>query len=1137
MLVMSMRISLASAQWIRTGGPVGSTTNYCLAANDTIILSGTSGKGVFLSTDNGETWTSVNNGLTSNYISSIAINSTHIIVGTAGAVSNGIFLSTDNAKSWTTSFNSGNPTVDVIYAVNDTIVLAGVSLGLQRSTDNGATWATVNSSPAGVDGFAISGTDLFAGTRGSKIYRSTDDGLTWGDASSGLPGFGQIGAVGVCGNNIFAGVYTEGIYRSTDNGGSWVSANAGLTNLNVRALVTKGSNIFAATEGGVFLSSDSGATWSAVRSGLTDTLVYSLATNGDQLFAGTFSFVYRLPLSYFNPLSAPVLSFPQNGSLNQALSPVLKWMADTNAFTYHLQLAKDSAFTLIVYDNSTIKTDSSLVGILARNTSYYWKVKSLNLAGSSPWSPTWHFITHDVFPVNLLSPANDSVNQSVLPTLSWSASAYASAYRLQVGMDSGFSSSVFDDSTIAGTSKEVGPLVSDTDYYWRVMTLDSGNTSAWSPIWRFRTLVIPPSNVTASAGNKKMIISWAASPSSGVMKYKIYRAPTSPASIILDSTVATSYIDSELTNGAKYFYRITSENSHYLEGPPSLEVSGTPFNQLPHAVSLPNIYEPNAGNVQLETLNFSSAGSRDSDGTVDSIFWFVNGSLVSKEPLLSYSFGQGTNQVMLVVEDNQGARDTSIATVNRSKFKFSLNGPVYAGPSMLGNDILYVIGTGDAVYRLDSAGNALYSLQVGGDVKSSSSIAYDTTVYIASSDKNLYAFSRSGNAAWPALPLGGILASTPTVDSAANVLYLGVSNKNFVAVNRSAGIVSWSYFADAPIVGSAAITLDRKLVFAAVTGTVYGFDLSNLSSSLSPTWQLSLSDSILGSPAVDGAGFIYYCTSGGKVVKISLPSGQPANVEWTAQTGGQAVSSPVIDGYGTLYVGASDGKLYSIETQDGKIKWTYATAAPIYSTPAVSSVNMIYVGNHAGRVCAIDTGAILHWYYQDSTGADAPLLYHNGTLYVGTTGGRLVAFYDNADSSLTGMAKASQPKKISAARAIPVWGTFQGNNQRTGLPVGNGIAGIRNFNSELPKDYRLYQNYPNPFNPTTTINYDVPKSSRVTLVIYDVLGRQVEELANGEKTPGRYQVTFYASGLTSGVYLCRLEAGTYHDTKKLLLLK
>jgi len=91
--------------------------------------------------------------------------------------------------------------------------------------------------------------------------------------------------------------------------------------------------------------------------------------------------------------------------------------------------------------------------------------------------------------------------------------------------------------------------------------------------------------------------------------------------------------------------------------------------------------------------------------------------------------------------------------------------------------------------------------------------------------------------------------------------------------------------------------------------------------------------------------------------------------------------------------------------------------------------------------------------------------------------------------------------------------------------------------NEFPIKFNLAQNYPNPFNPTTTISYSEPKKSFVTLEVFNVLGSKVATLVNSEKSPGNYDAVFDGSRLPSGVYFYRLEAGTYHDTKKLLLLK
>jgi len=92
-------------------------------------------------------------------------------------------------------------------------------------------------------------------------------------------------------------------------------------------------------------------------------------------------------------------------------------------------------------------------------------------------------------------------------------------------------------------------------------------------------------------------------------------------------------------------------------------------------------------------------------------------------------------------------------------------------------------------------------------------------------------------------------------------------------------------------------------------------------------------------------------------------------------------------------------------------------------------------------------------------------------------------------------------------------------------------------NYNLPTQYRLFNNYPNPFNPSTTIIYQIPKQSIVILKIYDVLGREIAVLVNEEKPIGNYKIIFNANGLSSGIYFYRLVAGSFIETKRMVLLK
>jgi hypothetical protein len=88
-----------------------------------------------------------------------------------------------------------------------------------------------------------------------------------------------------------------------------------------------------------------------------------------------------------------------------------------------------------------------------------------------------------------------------------------------------------------------------------------------------------------------------------------------------------------------------------------------------------------------------------------------------------------------------------------------------------------------------------------------------------------------------------------------------------------------------------------------------------------------------------------------------------------------------------------------------------------------------------------------------------------------------------------------------------------------------------------PKFFILGQNYPNPFNPVTTIKYELPKSSVVSLAVFDILGREVSVLVNERRDAGVYEVRFDGSNLASGMYFYRLQAGDYVATKRFLLVK
>jgi hypothetical protein len=115
-------------------------------------------------------------------------------------------------------------------------------------------------------------------------------------------------------------------------------------------------------------------------------------------------------------------------------------------------------------------------------------------------------------------------------------------------------------------------------------------------------------------------------------------------------------------------------------------------------------------------------------------------------------------------------------------------------------------------------------------------------------------------------------------------------------------------------------------------------------------------------------------------------------------------------------------------------------------------------------------------------------------------------------------------------------------------------VGVEENETGQPTEYTLYQNYPNPFNPRTTIKYQIPETSFITIKVYDVLGSEVNTLVNEEKTAGNYEVEFNTStlpgyvsaigGYATSVYFYQIQAvptgrqaGSFIETKKMVLIK
>ena len=308
--------STAPAQWVATNGPSDAPIE-CFAVNGNNLYAGTSRGGVFLSTNNGTSWTHVDSGLRDTTVTVLALSGTNLFAGTYG---DGVFLSTNNGTSWS-PVDSGMTNLTVLsFAVSGTTLFVGTFGGIFLSTDNGTSWTQSGMPDTHITRMAVSGTNLFAGTGGANadgVFLSTDNGTSWSEHNTGLSSATQVSAFAVSGTNIFAGT-DHGVFISTKNGGSWTSAINGWDYSHVADFAFSGTNIFASSGyGGLYRSTNNGISWPLVAG--PQGLIGPLVISGTYLLAGTHEgVVWRAPLSEMTTsVEGSATGFPAHFNLDQ----------------------------------------------------------------------------------------------------------------------------------------------------------------------------------------------------------------------------------------------------------------------------------------------------------------------------------------------------------------------------------------------------------------------------------------------------------------------------------------------------------------------------------------------------------------------------------------------------------------------------------------------------------------------------------------------------------------------------------------------------------------------------------------------------------------------------------------------------
>jgi hypothetical protein len=229
-------------------------------------------------------------------------------------------------------------------------------------------------------------------------------------------------------------------------------------------------------------------------------------------------------------------------------------------------------------------------------------------------------------------------------------------------------------------------------------------------------------------------------------------------------------------------------------------------------------------------------------------------------------------------------------------------------------------------------------------------------------------------------------------------------------------------------------------------------------------------------------------------------------------------------GLNGVYVSTNDGSSW---TQTGVTgNWVYALS--ICGTK-------LFAGTDGGVYRSTDDG--MNWSQAGLTSQTINSFVVTDTnLFAGTWG--TVYLYSGNDTNWISVGDGLPNNEVHSLTVVGtnlIAGTWGSGVWRR--PLSEMITSVARQSSIISNEFKLEQNYPNPFNPTTVINYQLPMQAYVTLKIFDVLGRELTSLVNKVEDAGYKSVTFDASKLPSGVYFYRLQAGSFVQTNKMLLMK
>lgn len=811
---------------------------------------------------------------------------------------------------------------------------------------------------------------------------------------------------------------------------------------------------------------------------------------------GPFSAYYNVTTLNEAP-AAPVLYSPSNNATKVSTLTKLQWYSASLANNYHLQVAADTAFTNIITEIDTLRDTLYTVQSPDYETTYFWRVRSKNIIGTSDWSSVWKYTTTiDSLNIpDLLTPA-DSATGIVNPvTLSWGKSFQAISYRVRISDNKFFSPLLLDSTGITETSLLHDIFEPGNTYYWQVQASSVDRTTNWSDyrIFTMKNTPVAPAKVFPQEGERELHPSftfvWNSpldSDSDDRILYYWLEVTTdttlAEANIMSDSLLSdTSYTIDSLLTKRLFYWRIAAQNDAGWSNFSSWTYFGT-ITDVPEKVFL--ISPSNNGNGILMT---------------DTLRWFDTPRTYDYRVQVSYREDFGN-----IIYDLQNVRDTAIIV------NFPLYDTDYFWRVQASNEL------GDGSWSSTWRFTTLFDSTLIPDLLTPSNNEEDVVLPIT------FRWGSVDSASYYQIQISRYESFEPPEGESLLYDEIVVQTRATVDSLPEFETLYWRVLA-ARKSGPGPFCLPRSFTILGRPNPV------NLQSPANNTEFLPLNPKLIWNSSENTDSYR---------VLVSSSSGFP-----TDSTDGDslffatlAVDTTITDTSFRIERVLKNNRFYywqivaknkAGESRSNQV-WFFTTEPHPLPAPTELSAD----ASEPGRVYLAwsdnsenETGFVVQKKLGDTTAV------MNAFISMDTLGANSTAYIDRDIEDL----------ETYTYRVIAV-------NADTSSEASNSVSvettTVLRRLSGTAEEYKIIGNFPNPFNPATTIEFSIKETSIVRIFVYSITGERVAVLLDGELNRGIWHVSWVADRVASGVYIYSLYAQSvidpmvdYKEHKKMILSK